>query len=152
MVCCCCFHRQNLTVFVFWACMECKNNMGGKTPLKVHKVHIFEMMNWENDSLFRGHLLMTLKQMNYWVWEMRCWAVRYCLCNILTFLKIKLGIHLFSLLFSVIWTKMWWRSFFVYRILISLYGRDGFSIWSPVTEDESRKKVYLSMHAFTLSV
>lgn len=31
--------------------MECKNNMEGKTPLKVHKVHIFEMMNWENDSL-----------------------------------------------------------------------------------------------------
>lgn len=44
---------------------------------------------------FQGRLLMCTTQMNYWVCELRHWAVHYCLLgNILTRLKIKSDAHL----------------------------------------------------------
>lgn len=50
---------------------------------------------------FQGRLFTSIKQMNYWVWEMRHWAVHYCLLgNILTLLKIKLGWHLSVFFFT----------------------------------------------------
>lgn len=111
--------------------------------LKLNKWWV-QKMNHLHCRVFKGRFLMSIKQMNYWVREMRRWVVHYGLLgNILTFVKLKLARWLFKFVFLVSLDKNTMKVTLRLhtRILISLSGGFSFLIFSP---DESGATVYIS--------